>query len=478
MPEDVKPQTGGDHPLELDGDQFADLTQRALVHLSRYIDSLPSTPAMDCEGGVEAARSFASPMPEHGDATDSVLDELFSRAIPKGFNTASPGYLAYIPGGGILASAVADFIACAVNRYVGVWQASPGLAQIESTVIRWFCELVGYPSSSGGYLSTGGSMANWTALVTARCHLLSDDFLRGTLYVSDQGHHSLEKAALLAGFPRGNIRVIPTDSELRLSVPHLRDAIGKDRKNDYEPFLVLANGGTTNTGAVDDISSICEVARDEGLWTHVDAAYGGFFLLTERGRKALSGIEGADSVTLDPHKGLFLPYGTGCLLVRDLRHLRAAHSVHGEYMPDMQVEQDLVDFCEISPELSRDARGLRLWFPFRLYGAGAFRKSLEEKLDLARLAYAQLIKIEELEVLAPPELSIVAFRLKDKGGSLEVENQRNEDFLCRINDSRRVFLTGTKLDGRFTLRICVLSFRTHEDRMLECFAAIQAALGE
>jgi aromatic-L-amino-acid decarboxylase len=212
------------------------------------------------------------------------------------------------------------------------------------------------------------------------------------------------------------------------------------------------------------------------MWLHVDGAYGGFFMLTERGRTVLRGIERADSIVLDPHKGMFLPYGTGCLLVRDGSTLRRAHTVYADYMPAMQDEEDLVDFCQISPELSRPFRGLAVWLPIKLLGIEPFRNSLDEKLDLAHWAADRLRSIDGIEILAEPQLSIVAFRLTSNGLDAEALNDLNRDLIARVNALKRVYLTGTMLGDRFAVRICVLSFRTHRDRMEQCLEDIREAV--
>jgi aromatic-L-amino-acid decarboxylase len=237
---------------------------------------------------------------------------------------------------------------------------------------------------------------------------------------------------------------------------------------------LVGNAGTTNTGAVDDLEVLADLARQEGLWFHVDAAYGGFFVLTERGKRRLAGIERADSVALDPHKGLFLPYGTGCLLVRDVGTLKRAHALSADYMPEMQEDPDLPDFNLLSPELSRGWRGLRAWLPIAMHGIAPFRRNLDEKLDLALWASQELKTIPGIEILAEPQLSIVAFRLARKGADPEAANATNRELLARVNARKRVYLTGTMLDDRFALRICVLSFRTHRDRMDEGLADVRA----
>jgi len=467
-----------DRSLELDGVELRRMALAALERIAHYVDTLEEQPAWDTHGSAELTRSLVAALPEQGRALEPVLDELFGRLVPMGFNTASPGYLAYVPGGGILHAAVADLIAAAVNRYVGVWVAAPGLARLEADVVRWFCDMLGYPRTAGGFLTTGGSLANFSGVVAARRSRLGERIGRGVLYVSQESHHSLAKAAMLAGLPEANVRRVPSDGLFRLRLDLLREALARDRAAGLQPFLVCGNAGTTNTGAIDDLVGLADLASAEGLWLHVDAAYGGFFMLTERGRAAMRGIERADSVTLDPHKGLFLPYGSGCLLARDVEDLRRAHSVRADYLPAMQEDPEQVDFCEISPELSRGFRGLRVWLPLTLHGAEPFRCNLDEKLDLARWATRELRAIEGIEIVAEPQLTTVAFRLVRPGLDDEALDALNEDLLARINAPRRVFLTSTRLAGRFVIRICVLSFRTHLDRLRECLALVRDSVAQ
>jgi aromatic-L-amino-acid/L-tryptophan decarboxylase len=464
--------------LELNGPRMRQLVQLAMDRIVEHVESLPTQPAADTEGGEEVARSVIEPMPERGMPFEDLLTLLFDRLVPKSFNTAGPGYLAYIPGGGIFHAALADLLSDAFNRYVAVWQAAPALSQLEANVVRWFSDIAGYPPSARGVLTTGGSLANFTAIATARRNRLPENFLGGRIYASDQVHHSVVKAAILAGFPEGNIVEIPADDRFKLRPDLLQEAVARDREAGSTPFLVVASAGTTNTGAVDDLNALASFCKQEQLWLHVDAAYGGFFLPTERGRRAMTGIERADSITLDPHKALFLPYGTGCLLVRDGEALRRAHEVHASYLPPMQENRDFVDFCLYSPELSRDFRGLRVWLPFKMHGVGPFRSNLEEKLDLAEWACDQLRALPGIEIVAPPELSVVAFRHVRGGVSTEELNRLNKELLLRINRRQRVHLTATTVHSQFILRICVLSFRTHRDRMEACIQDIRESLME
>jgi aromatic-L-amino-acid decarboxylase len=498
------------YPLEPDATEMRRLVDEAMTRIVHHIETLPDQPAQNVERATDFARTLIEPLPRKGEKYEVLLDQLFDELIPRSFNAAGPGYLAYIPGGGIFHSAVADLISDAVNRYVGVCAAAPALAQIEANVVRWFCEIVGYRGAAqppgvgcqvsgdgiagspatrhpppatragggGGVLTPGGSLANFIAIATARKNVLGDDFQRATLYCSDQIHHSFQKAASLAGFPAANIREIGVDAKFRIRTDALEEAIGRDRRAGFAPFLIAGSAGTTATGAVDDLARLAAIARENKMWFHVDGAYGALFALTARGAATLRGMEQADSIILDPHKTLFLPFGTGAVLVRDAMTLRRAHSSHADYLPAMQSDEELVDFCEISPELSRDFRGLRVWLPLKMFGVEPFSQQLDEKLDLIAFATAELRKIEGIEIVAEPQLTITAFRLVVTGVSDAQLDGMNRDLIERINARQRVMLTPTILDGRFVIRICIVSHRTHLDRVQMAIDDIRAAVAE
>ena len=451
-----------------------------LNRLDPWLESLPRQPLHRLDGGRRLARALEEDLPDDGTSFRRLLGQLFERVLPISLNTASPGYLGYIPGGGLLHAAVADLITNATNRYVGIWQAAPGLVQLETNVVRWFCALAGYPAAgSGGVLTSGGSIANLAAVVAARHDRLGEDFSRGVIFVSSQAHHSVRKAARIAGFPDASVREVAVDSQMRVRMDALAAAVTEARAAGLPPALVVATAGTTATGAVDPLPAIADLCQAERMWLHVDAAYGGFFLLTERGQAALRGIERSDSITLDPHKGLFLPYGTGCVLVRDLGTLRRAHQVSASYLPPAQDHDAHWDFSDLGPELSRDARGLRVWLPLKLHGARVFRAALDEKLDLAADAAARLGALPGVRLLAPPTLSLFAFQVGPAG----VEDVATLDsyahrLLARVNKRQRVFLTGATVEGCYVVRVCVLSFRTHADRIDALIEDVAHALTE
>jgi aromatic-L-amino-acid/L-tryptophan decarboxylase len=458
-------------PFALDPtrDEMLAMGGSALRYAVDFLDGVADRPAHAGGDLDAAARAHREPPPEIGGEFEPLLG-LIDAIVANSANNAGPGFLAYIPGGGLFASSLADLLSTTVDRFVNLWGEAPVAAQIEANVVRWLCDLFGFGPDARGVLTSGGSLANFSAIAAARKDRLPEDFLKGSLYVSEQVHASVTKAAMLAGFPVRHVRSVASDDSLRMDVEALTRAIAVDRASGLQPFAVVASAGTTNTGAVDPIEAIADVAAAEDLWLHVDGAYGGFFQLTDRGRERFRGIERADSITLDPHKGMFLSYGTGALVVREGRKLRDAHHIGtSAYLQDLPIDADVPNFAEYSAELSRDFRGLRVWFPLKLHGTSAFREALDEKLDLAEHLYEGLKAIAEVELPWQPDLSIVPFRLRD------ADDDANRAFLKRINASERVYLSSTVVDERFTLRACILNHRTHRDRIDECIEIVRRA---
>ncbi len=459
------------YPLDPSAEQMREMGEAALEYVIEFVERRDTAPASKFDGAEEVARAHREAPPEIGGAFPPLV-ELVETIAQHSADNAGPGFLAYIPGGGLFASSLADLLSTTIDRYVNLWGEAPVAAAIENNVIRWLCNLFDYPPGSRGVLTSGGSLANFSAIVAARKALLPEDFLSGTLYVSEQVHASVTKAAMLAGFPTRNVRSVAVTPDLRLDVDALARMIVQDRAAGLTPFAVVASAGTTNTGAVDPIEACAELCAAEGLWLHIDGAYGGFFQLTARGRERFRGIERAESITLDPHKGMFLPYGTGGLVVRDGAKLREAHFVGAAYLQDLAADADIPNFAEYSVELSRDFRGLRVWFPLKLHGVSAFREALDEKLDLAEVLYEELKADPNLELPWAPDLTVVPFRLRDG------DDEANRRLLAVINASKRVFVSSTVVEGRFTIRACILSHRTHRDRIDECIRIVRDAAAE
>jgi aromatic-L-amino-acid decarboxylase len=455
-------------PFDPSPDVMRSIGAQAVEYVVKFISSRADAPAADMDGAYELAAKLRASPPDEGVSFEDLLS-IVDAAANKAYDTAGPGYLAYIPGGGLFASAIADLLADTTNRFMNISAPAPALVQLEANVVRWLCNEFTFPDDSQGILTSGGSMANFSAVVTARETQLGEDLARGRLYVSEHVHHSITKSAHLAGLPRAAVRPVPCDDNLHLKMEALEDLVKADRAAGQKPFLVVGSAGTVNTGAVDPLGQIASFCKDQNMWFHVDGAYGGFFQLCDSGRRRLAGIGLADSITLDPHKGMFLPYGTGSLIVRDGSLLKAAHHEGAGYLPESSEDAQLPDFADYSPELSRDFRGLRVWLPLHLHGVEAFRVALEEKLTLARRVYEALVQTPALEVPWEPDLSIVAFRPSSQ------REGAAEQLLDKINQSRRIFLSSTTIEGMKYLRVCVLSHRTDSSRIDEAIEIIQKA---
>lgn len=457
-----------ERPLEPASEEMRTLAGRALDLLVETVEGLDRRPASENTASPELLAEVSRPPPEMPRDFGTLLDRT-RRAAEASYETAGPSYLAYIPGGGLFTAALAEFLAAGLNRYTGRSTPAPAFVALEESVLRWMCDLFGFPRGSQGLLTTGGSISNLIALAAARTRHAEGRVDHATVYVGEHAHASLAKAARTVGISRRHVRTIRSTPDLRLDVEHLRERIEEDRSAGLLPVCICAAAGTTNTGTVDPLPETAAVAEDAGVWFHVDAAYGGFFQLTRRGQGRLAGIERADSITLDPHKSLFLPFGTGALVVRSKDALRRTFAEEADYLQDLGEAGALPDFDSLGPELTRETRGLRLWLPLHLHGVDAFRKQLDEKMDLAWMAYEALAADDRFEVPWAPDLSVVAFRLAGGGDEAQLE------FLERINQSQRVLLSSTRIRGRTYLRIAVLSVRTHEDRIREALEIISRA---
>ena len=457
---------------------------RTLERIARRLDPEPADRARLAEASVRYADRFLSQLgaigtyrghEPVGEASDFALAEehdelprmlrLLDRKVNRpGINPAGRGHFGYIPGGGIYPAALGDFIADVTNRYSGVYYASPGAVLMERSLIEWMAALVGYPKGSGGDLTSGGSIANLSAIVAAReaFDLRARDYHKVVVYLTEQTHHCVDKAIRVAGLRECMIQRVPMDNGWRMEAGALDAMIRSDRAAGLIPWLVVGSGGTTDSGAVDPLGDIAEVADEHGLWFHCDAAYGGFFLLTDYGREKLAGIERSDSAVLDPHKGLFMPFGSGALLVRDESQLANAMSATANYMQDTRGGEQIYSPADLSPELTRPFRGLRMWLPLRLFGLRPFRACLEEKLLLARHFHEELGKVPGFEMGPEPDLSVVTYRYRPEHGDAEAFNRA---LLQAVHDDGKTFVTSTMLDGHFTLRLAALHFRSHLDEV-------------
>jgi aromatic-L-amino-acid decarboxylase len=427
-------------------------------YTENFIDKIESIPAFINERDSSKILSHLS-LCENPKPFNEVLQTLEKGLDISGLNPASGGHLGYIPGGGIYYSALGDYWADITNRYAGIFFAGPGAVRMENSLIRWVAELVGYPADCAGNLASGGSIANLSAIVAARDHqkITSEKVKRAVIYVSTQAHHCIFKAIRIAGLGECVIRYLPLDENYRIKPDALEKIIAEDIQQNLIPFLVIASAGTTDVGAVDPLESIGTIAKKYNLWYHIDAAYGGFFVLTDYGKQALKGIELSDSVVMDPHKGLFLPYGLGMVLVKNKEALMTSQYYRANYMQDTFNADEELSPADLSPELTKHFRGLRMWLPMQLLGLKPFRACLEEKLLLTRYFYSEIKKLG-FETGPYPDLSVASYRYIPKKGDANAFNKKLMDEI--VNDGR-VFISSTTLEGKFMLRLAVLSFRTH-----------------
>jgi glutamate/tyrosine decarboxylase-like PLP-dependent enzyme len=466
---EIEALRGQTRALEPDSNERRALGGEALDHVLAYWDQV-ETASSNRPWSEVITQPLEPEFTEEGRQLARVLDYVRDCVEAPGFATTSPRFLAYIPGGGVPYSAFGDMIAAASNKYSGFASASPGAVRIENACTAWLADVIGYPKEAAGTLTSGGSVANLTAIVAAR--EARDPEGGGAVYVTRFAHYCIDKALHIAGRGRSPKRIIATDASHRMSMEALEQALEQDRRDGIRPWLVIASAGTVDTGAIDPLPEIADLCRRYGAWFHADGAYGGLFALCDEGRKLLRGIEQADSVALDPHKTLFLPYGTGAALVRDGRLLQQAFSASGEYIRPLGESEVGPSPADLSPELTRHFRALRLWLPLQIAGIAAFRAAQAEKLALARYFHARLSEIEGLDPGPEPELSVVAFRYLPKNGDADEFNQR---LLTRLQQEGRVMLSGTRIDGRFLIRCAILCFRTHIEHVDEALDAIAGA---
>ncbi|HJS96955.1 MAG TPA: aminotransferase class V-fold PLP-dependent enzyme, partial [Solirubrobacteraceae bacterium] len=412
---------------------------------------------------------------------EALIRELERDVLPYMSRCDHPGYFAFIPACGTFPAALGDFIASALNIYAGSWMEAAGPSRLELLVLEAFKQWIGYPEQASGVLVSGGSAANMTALACAREALARNaataaESEQAVAYVSDQAHSSIARAARALGMRPSQLRVLPTDSRHRMRLDALAGAIAADVSRGRTPFFVAASAGSTNTGAIDPLPGIAAICQEAGAWLHIDAAYGGFAALTDRGAGWLAGLELADSVTLDPHKWLYQPFECGCVLVRDGERLRAAFEVVPDYLKDAAAHAGEVNFSDLGFQLTRSSRALKVWLSLSYFGVDAFRAAIDRSLDLAVHAERLIGQHPELELLSPAQLGIVCFRRRFAGtADAEWESARlNAALVGRFEQSGLGLVSSTTLDGRYAIRLCILNHTTTEadvERTIDWFAS-------
>lgn len=470
----IRQQEGRGRALEVSAEERASLLQTVNQYTEAFLETLPLQKTYEKEGGQRLHDDEAFEIKTGTKSIGALVSLLHNRVDRIGLNPPSGGQLGYIPTGGIYTAALGDYIAAVTNRYAGVFYASPGAVRLENALIRWVAKLVGFQEGFGGNLASGGSIANLIAIAAARevARAREKDPGNWAIYICQQAHHSILKALKVTGLDACALREIPLDEDYRMDMRLLRKQIRKDKKEGLLPFLLCANAGSTDVGAVDPLEEMAKIAKEFKLWFHVDAAYGGFFLLTREGKEKLKGIEQADSVILDPHKGLFLPYGLGVVLVKNVKYLLAANNFDANYMQDAFNADDEFSPSQLSPELSKHFRGLRMWLPLKLHGIKPFAANLEEKLLLARYFYERVRGLG-FKTGPWPDLSVVIFWYEPDSGE---PNDFNRRILARVQEDGRLFISSTTIDKKFLLRFAALSFRTHLPQVHLLLDQLEAAV--
>src|SRR4051794_15293227 len=470
---------GDRSPLGVDPDTMRTLGYRTVDMLVDRITG-PAGPVVRAAAPDVLHERLAMPPPETPTAFEEILAGLERDVLPFVGRISHPGYLAFIPGEGTWPSALGDLIASALNIDTCWWLGASGPSMLELAVLDWLRQWVGYPEGAAGVLVSGGSAANLTALACAREARIGPMDEHAVVYMSDQTHSSLARAARALGFRPDQVRIIPTDERARIRPDALRSAIAADQARGDTPLTVVANAGTTATGAIDPFHELAQICREHGILLHVDGAYGAFACIADPGRDALAGMELADSITLDPHKWLYQPIELGALLVRDGSLLRRGFEISPEYLSEVEAADLEVNFSDLGLHLTRSCRALKLWISLRFFGVAAFRAAIDTCLDLVEHAQHEITASSELELMTPASLGVVTFRRHPDGIGNEVLLDRmNAGLAEEIQRQGDVFLSTGRVGGRLVLRLCILNHsttRVEVDRALELAATLPVPL--
>jgi len=416
----------------------------------------------------ETEALLREPLPENPMDFDEVFAKFARDVVPYSIPLDHPRFFAFVPSAPSFISILGDMLAAGTNVFAGTWFESAGPSQVEILVIDWFKQILSLPPETSGLLVSGGSVASLTALAVARRVMLGDVTQNAVVYLSAHAHTAIDRGLRILGIGEPQWRRIPTDAQFRMQPQALAAQIREDLKAGFRPMAVVASAGTTSTGAIDPLDAVAQVARENAVWFHVDAAYGGFAVLTARGRELLRGIEQADSVVLDPHKWFYCPIEAGCVLVREGRQLLETFRILPDYMLDVEREEREVNFCDYGLQLTRGFRALKVWMAVKTYGIGRIREIISQCLDLAEYAVLFFQQIPQIEIVTPPSLGVFTFRYVP--AATPVGDQR-ETFLNRLNDalvariiaSRMLMLSSTRLERRHVLRFCVLNHRSRKE---------------
>ncbi len=459
--------------LEMTRGEMQELATRVLNEVVEHFAELRGKSVTRIGTRAELEAALREPMPEHGQDAARVMERLRTQVWGSMMFSSHPRFFAFVPSPSNFVSAMADTLMVGYDAFAGTWLEGSGPAMIELVTTDWLREMCGLPKTAGGHFVSGGSAGNLTGLAVARHIHLNDDLENAVVYCSDQTHFSSLRAVWLLGFKPHQIENFPGDESYRLDVNALEKKIAQDRARGKRPFCVIANAGTTNTGAVDPLNEIADLCAREKLWLHVDGAYGAAAMLTPRGRAAMRGIERADSLALDPHKWLFQPYECGVMLVRENRWLRETFSMTPEYLSEAEGDEAQVNFFEEGLQLTRNFKALKLWFSIQVFGAAGFRAAIEHGIALAEYAEQILRASPVWEIVSPAQLGIVAFR-HVRANATETElNLLNQSLVTKNMREGFSFLTATTLRGKVCLRLCPINPQVTEQDIVMTIARLE-----
>ncbi|HMV51335.1 MAG TPA: aminotransferase class V-fold PLP-dependent enzyme [Blastocatellia bacterium] len=447
--------------LQLSADEMRQLGYRVVDQLVEHFETLNDKPVMLVSPRTELEPRLREALPEQPADAGALLEQLQRDVWSNIGNVQHPRFFAFIPSPSNFVSVMADALASGFNPFAGNWLEGAGTTQLELVVVDWLRQMCGLPETAGGLFVSGGSMANLTALAAARGAKLGGQTEHAVIYFSDQTHSSLEKALRILGFAREQIRKLPSDEQFRLRMAELRQAVAADRAAGRRPFCIIANAGTTNTGAIDPLGELADFCAAEDLWLHVDGAYGAAAAVCERGKHLLAGIERADSVTLDPHKWLFQPFEIGCILLRDARLLKKTFHTMAEYLEDTKrAEEQEINYYDYGPQLTRGFRALKLWLSLKTFGAAAFRQAIEHGFELAELAENILRRSPNWQIVSQATMGIVTFRFVPPEATESEVNEIHRRMVEAMVTDGFVFANSTALRGQTVMRLCTINPRT------------------
>jgi aromatic-L-amino-acid decarboxylase len=449
--------------LKLSREEMRSFGYRVIDLLVDHYDTISNQRVTNHKSRPEMESRLREPIPKSGMSPEAVLQEFQEKIQDAMMHPDHPRFFAFIPSPSNFVGTMADALASGLNVFAGTWIEASGPAEVELLTIDWLRAACDLPEQAGGLFVSGGSVANITAIATARNIHLAGKTDGAIVYCSDQTHSSIERGVRVLGFQQDQFRKRPSDDQFRIELSSLASAVEADRRAGKRPFCVVANAGTTNTGAIDPIPQLSEFCKEQNLWLHIDGAFGAAAVLCERGKELLKAIGKVHSLSMDPHKWLFQPFEIGCVLVRDRNWLKQTFQILPEYMKDVESGAEEVNFCDYGIQLTRSFRALKLWMSLKLFGSEAFAAAIEHGFRSAEFGESVISGMKDWEIVTPAQMAIVTFRYAPQEISLEDTNKLNQEIAKGMTDDGFALVLTTQIRGKIVLRLCPINPRTTED---------------